>query len=105
MQQTTFAPGALRVETGEGQECLDVVLDFESPGVPVVVVTNFENVSPTLVFWRTTCVSKCLQRTISAGRSRERYFSILIMAHNIGAREACVATSLGGVAKQFSVEH
>jgi hypothetical protein len=43
MQQTTFAPGALRVETGEGQECLDVVLDFESPGVPVVVVTNFEN--------------------------------------------------------------
>jgi hypothetical protein len=27
-----------RVETGESQQCLDVVLDFESPGVPVVVV-------------------------------------------------------------------
>ena len=43
MQQTTFAPGALRVETGEGQQCLDVVLDLESPGVPVIVVTKFEN--------------------------------------------------------------
>jgi hypothetical protein len=56
MQQTTFAPGALRVETGEGQECLDVVLDFESPGVSVVVVKGKWRVGEpfkiVLIAWR-----------------------------------------------------